>query len=240
MKIGMQHRPRTGLRFGVLLTLAVMLAGCAGLLTYRWLRAAVPSAEILIARRDIRPWERVTAADFTLQARPTSAVPADALRDPAVLSGLVSRGQILAGDLVRPGHFAQAQGSSLSMALAQTPEMRVIALTPEQLEGLGALLTPGDRVDVLGVMSIQNGQVNEHRIGVLAAGATVVQVAAPTSGGIGGSTGSTILVSMLPDEAAKTKLAQATGKVYVQLTVGQGELPPVMTPAAALSPQVGG
>lgn len=232
----MGRQSRSSGRFSVLLVVGIVVAILAAWLVYVAVRAAAPTQAVLVAARDIAPFSRVTPADFTMEMRPRSAVPRDALLDREAVSGLVTRGAMLKGDIIRSGHLGAQSGSALTASLAHTPERRIISLTAEALEGLGSQVAVGDYLDILGVMQINNGRTNEARAGVLATYAPIISVVAPPrEGGLSGTGANTVLVSVTPEEAQAIKLAQATGKVYVQVsTQAEAARPPVMTPERVL------
>lgn len=229
-------RPRSGgNRFGLWLAGGAVISAIVGWSIYSFLNAAAPTEAVLVATRDIPAYSAVQPNDFTTEMRPRVAVPEDALRDRSGVGGMVAQGALLKGDVVRAGHLTKQQGSPLSAKLSLTPDLRVISLTPESMEGLQSQVSVGDQIDVLGVMQVSNGKVNEARIGVLAPNAKVVAIATPQKeSGLGGTQAATVLVAVTPEQAQKIKLSQATGKVFVQLSVSKTTPPPVMTPETVL------
>jgi Flp pilus assembly protein CpaB len=231
-------QPRTIGRPGVLLASGVVVALVAGWLTFAYVRSAAPTEVVAAATRDIQPFTMVGPNDIALEARPKAAVPKDALTTKSGTAGLTARGLLLKGDVIRSGYLSSQSGSALTANLATMPSLRVISLTPETMEGLSDQVSVGDRLDLLGVMQISNGKVNETRIGILASGVSVVAVTprqANSSLG-GGQNGGNVLIAVTANQAEAIKLAQSTGKVFVMLTVdNKGQTsPPVLTPEIVL------
>lgn len=235
MRLNNTATPRgAGRRPGLIVAACIAVAALAGSLTYTYLRSAVPSKAVLVISRDLPANARVQPSDLTVSELPPSAVPADAVTDVAAVNGLLTKGPLLKGDVLRQGYLTEHIGSGLSYGLAQQmPDRVLISLTAEAMEGLQGQVAPGDLLDILGVLQVSNGKTNESRVGQLARSARVVTATAAQKEGLTTQAG-TILVAVTPAEAAAVKLAQAAGKVYVQLSTGKSTAPPVMTPETVL------
>jgi hypothetical protein len=117
-------------------------------LTFVLVRGAVARAEtaraawgtavpVLVAARDLRPGDELTADAVRVEDRPVALVAADALT-PGDGEGRWFGAAVLAGDAVRQGHLRDA-------ADLGDPARRVVALP----RPLGLALAAGDRVDAL-------------------------------------------------------------------------------------------
>lgn len=235
MRLNNTATPRgAGRRPGLIVAACVAVAALAGSLTYTYLKSAVPSKAVLMVNRDLPANTRVQPGDLAVTQLPPGAVPADAVTDVAAANGLLTKGPLLKGDVLRQGYLAEHTGSGLSYALAQqTPDRVLISLTTEAMEGLQGQVAPGDLLDILGVLQVSNGKTNESRVGQLARSARVVTVTASQKEGLSTQAGA-VLVAVTPAEAASVKLAQAAGKVFVQLSTGKASAPSVMTPETVL------
>ena len=153
----------------------------------------MPTTRVLTASRDLPIGTHLAPADVTWQAFPAAAVnptwivdhvqasplviphigPAAAKADipPPVgmtqVSGAVVRQSFLAGEPIVLGKIVRGgQGGYLSVALA--PGMRAVAIPINAQTGVGGLILPGDRVDVL--------MTRKEGAGGAAAGPTVAPV----------------------------------------------------------------
>ncbi|MGW4579226.1 RcpC/CpaB family pilus assembly protein [Rhodococcus aetherivorans] len=157
-------------------TVAVRRAIAAGLVGVAAVSALTggPSGDrtpTVVAARDLRPGQTLTADDVTVVERDSSQLPSGALTDPAeaighTLAGPVPAGEALVGvRMLGPRLAASATGD----AAARVVPVRLAD------PGVGDLLREGDLVDVLTVAedgSPSSGAAPEVR--VLATGATVV------------------------------------------------------------------
>jgi Flp pilus assembly protein CpaB len=179
------------------LTAAVCLAVVTGLLAYRSLDAMAAGArrygdpvEVLVARTDLDPGDRLDDRSVELRRLPSAAVAPTALRSRSrtrVLRRAVSAGEVLvAGDLTAPGT------SPLAAAL---PPGSVAVAVPR---GDAALdVARGDHVDLLAAVGDGGGDLLP-----VARDATVVATARMT-----------ITVAVAPDEVGRVAAAVAAGLV---------------------------
>lgn len=230
--------PTPGNRRWIYWVAALVIAGLAGFLALRWVSAAAPRVEVVVAAREIPPNSVISPEDLKVEARPTSGLPADAVLNIGDVAGMLAKGHLLTGDVVRAGHAVAREGGPLSAVAEQYPDQRIISLGAELAEGLFAQLKPGDRIDVLGVLQVQTDKVNETRIGVLAGGVPIVAIEQPKSGGaLTSESGGSLLLAVAPEQSQAIKLAQAAGKLFVQLTTAPADAPrpPILTPQSILA-----
>jgi Flp pilus assembly protein CpaB len=105
---------------------------------------AVPTAEVVVAARDLSAGTVLTAADLGLAAIPDSVVPAGVVRRPVGLIGRRVAGAIRRGE---PVTDVRVVGPGLAAGLAAGETAVPVRLADAES---AALVRPGDRVDVLG------------------------------------------------------------------------------------------
>lgn len=120
------------------------LVGVAALLALTELRPAPPpTTTVVLAGRDLPAAAALVEQDVTVASLPRSAVPEAALRSADDVLGQVLAGPVLAGEVLTPARF---RGPSL---VHGQPEGTVaVPLRLADAEA-AALLSPGDRIDVV-------------------------------------------------------------------------------------------
>jgi Flp pilus assembly protein CpaB len=121
-------------------------------------------ATVVVAKQDINLGDRITADMIGTQSLPVSAVAAmggDTFSDPNQVIGKVAGGQITTGqvllgsrDFLKPGEMVDGQ----DIAGAIASGMVAVAMQVDQVNGVGTLLVPGDRVDI--ILSVWTDQVS--------------------------------------------------------------------------------
>ncbi len=116
---------------------------------------AEPLVPVVVAKVDIPFGTKIDTSMLTTVQKPLSAVNAlggDTYSDPALVSGkvaggLIKKGEILYADksFMLPGSFTKGQ----DLASAVDPGMVGVSMEVDQVNGVGALLVPGDHVDVI-------------------------------------------------------------------------------------------
>ncbi len=110
----------------------------------------IPMTTIVTAKEDIPVGTALTAALLATKEIPEADMPADAFKEPRAVEGLVVRRELFAGETVTGRDF-EAGGRATSADILRTlqPGMRAMAVQVDQTTGVGTLIQPGDRVDVV-------------------------------------------------------------------------------------------
>lgn len=201
-----QTRRRFGRRLSathVLIALAVILAFVLNLLVLN-----DRNATTLVAVAD-----RPLPAGTTLDAGDVRLVPVDSSFEG--LDGLLTETEI--GDmegwvLARTLGEGSLVDSTALMAPETATGMRTMSLPVSVEHAVGGAVVPGDRVDVI---SVDDGVAS-----YVAADLVVVSVAEPSGGGIGGTGGFHIVVSVDADQALRLAEAMESGSVEVLRSTG--------------------
>lgn len=151
-----------GAKIWVPLALSVVLGLGAAFLAARVLRtphgATMEAAAIVVAARDIDPGTELTAEDLTTIKYPARSVPPEAVRDPHTLVGRVTLAPILKGQLASD-RLLVAAGTPAGLQSLVPPGMRAITLEVNEFSGVGGMLLPGERVDV--IANVRNEETKE-------------------------------------------------------------------------------
>jgi pilus assembly protein CpaB len=108
----------------------------------------IPVAQVVIAKQDIAPGQRVTAQDVVTRSYPLGMIQDDAVRDPASVITKTATTQIFAGQTLLSRQFGA--GPSQTPGPPQIPAGKVLMAFPAtgMLESTGAVQV-GDHVDIL-------------------------------------------------------------------------------------------
>ncbi len=139
----------------VWLGLTLVFALTASFGAVQMLRSYQETVEVVVARREILPFEAISYDMVQMVSRPRVAVSADVFRDVAQVVGRHARGLILAGSELRPGHLWEAAipgnrtGLSVWLTGLGLPDHRAFAVPFDPNTAVGGQLARGDRVDLV-------------------------------------------------------------------------------------------
>ncbi|MBA2556100.1 MAG: Flp pilus assembly protein CpaB [Chloroflexi bacterium] len=110
----------------------------------------IPMATIVAAKSDIAVGTALTGELLEAREIPEADVPANSYSDPRELEGFVVRRELFAGETINRRDF-QTNGTAQSAEILRSLEagMRAMAVQVDQVTGVGTLIQPGDRVDVI-------------------------------------------------------------------------------------------
>ncbi len=149
------------------LVLAVIFAVVTGALIYAGLRGSGGDDEggakvsgdavpVVVAASDIRAGQEITEGMLEVKSVPASVALAGAFEDQKDVVGLNAATNIEAGDQLTPSKVSQYAVPSLgedvkAPSLVVPKGMRGFSVPVTEVTGVGGLLLPGDRVDVIAV-----------------------------------------------------------------------------------------
>jgi pilus assembly protein CpaB len=197
------------------------------------------TAPVLVPRVDIAAGASLTPAEFVQRRLPVADVPPGSLSSPAAVAGAVARQALWAGEPVVAGMlYASAAQATLAAQLPQG--MRAVDLPVSASSGVGGLLSPGDRVDVVAVVN----SASPARAVVLLSDVPVLAVvggsagSAQAGGQVTSGTYTSVVLEVTPRQAAALALAQTSGPLSLALrNPSDGGSP---APAVVPSALVGG
>lgn len=199
---------------------ALICAVLTGFFVVGFLKAAVPSATVYVAKADISPGDTLSPNMFEAKKLPAGAVPQERVRDLGAVAGKHARTFIAAGDPLRKTHVIELNAGSLAarLSLENNPGYRAAALPKDASQGLKAEL--GDRVDLYGFIPMSGKDKPPEAI-LLAEGAPVL-MAAEKDKNTGQETG--IVIAVNQETAQKISMVLGmNGKLYAVLTPPKGE-----------------
>lgn len=204
-------------RSGGMMILAVsIVAGLmAAVLSVSFLRGITRSTTVLVANQEIAAFTPLSPNMFSIQQMPSSAVPADAVKDVSALTGRYARTMLLTGTVVRQGHMATASGNTGSLAAKLTetgmPGMRALAIPVDNATGVGGTIEAGDKVDIIAAVRIdrQNGPATTFSK-IIANAVPVLHRTEADS-----SAKSTVVVMVTPQQAEEIAYSQLAGTIYL-------------------------
>ncbi|HXG35472.1 MAG TPA: Flp pilus assembly protein CpaB [Dehalococcoidia bacterium] len=199
------------------------------------------TSRVVVAHRDIAAGQQITADMVKLGDVPTNLTLKDALFATERVVGEKARYPILAGEQVTLGKVG-AQTKDDGLAFVVPKGMRAVAVKVDEISGVGGLLLPGDRVDVIAVFSKEDVGKDKavtflQNVEVLAVAQEAQEPAAAVSGADNGTTSGirpknpapkpnarTVTLAVTPEQAQLLALVQENGKVWLSLrSFGDGE-----------------
>lgn len=256
------------------LILALIFAGITAALVYAGLRASgddegggttaqAATVPVVVAAQDIRIGQEITADMVEVKSLPADAVIAGAFGKPEDVVGKNAAGLIEKGDQLTPTKVSQYYIPALNEdvkapALVIPKGMRGFSVPVTEVTGVGGLLLPGDRVDVIAVFD-ENEHFDKAKAVVLLQNIMVVSVAqealepAPAAGTAAGEqpeegtqaapntegvippdvenqpSARQVVLAVTPQDAALLALAQQNATLYVSLR-RQGDEAPIAGP----------
>ncbi|MDO8612322.1 MAG: Flp pilus assembly protein CpaB [Dehalococcoidia bacterium] len=125
--------------------------------------AVITTSAVVVAESDIAAGTEITADMVKVIEVPNSLLVRDAFTSTQLVVGEAARYPIAAGEQVtraRVGPNTEGDG----LAFVVPAGMRAIAVSVDEITGVGGLILPGDRADVIAVISDQAGANNPDRV----------------------------------------------------------------------------
>jgi Flp pilus assembly protein CpaB len=213
------------MRRTIYLLLFLALAVAAGLLTLR----AQRTVAVLVAARDVRAGEQLTASDLAVQRMHQDSVPTGALAAPDEVVGEYVAWPLTAGEPVLQRLVRHARSGITLAADVTVPDgFRAIAVPVQPAGAVGGMLSPGDHVDVYAtpLPGRQASDTSSSSTGALrSVGARAITGAAAGAGATDGTTvlGTDLLVLQLRSDQGQPLDGGADQSVH-GLNFGAGKL----------------
>jgi Flp pilus assembly protein CpaB len=193
---------------------------------------AEPTVTVIVAKKDISLGDRITAEMVgaeSLTISQAAALGGDTFSDPNQVIGKVAGGQITAGqvligsrDFLKAGEMVDGQ----DIAGAISSGMVAVAMQVDQINGVGTLVVPGDRVDI--ILSVYTEQVSltvkdQNDVSIAVGGGQAVttkmiiqnrKVLATLLPPVEG-TGTTTTASGAPEAGATPAIVQNNGRLMI-------------------------
>lgn len=205
------------MRKGIWFLVGSVAAGLlAAMVAVRTVRAFNETQPVLVATRDLQPYTELTREVVKVAELPKVSIPADAIRDPALLEGKFLKDLVLAGEVIREARLATTRGQQILAAKLtelKDPRLRAFALPYDAASAVGGKVRPGDRVDIIASVKIDAGSGYSVGVGkVVGQAVPVLEVNEQ-----GGSAGGTIVLALQPEEIEDIAFALTSGKLRFAL-----------------------
>ncbi|MGB7157935.1 MAG: Flp pilus assembly protein CpaB, partial [Tepidisphaeraceae bacterium] len=112
---------------------------------------ATAAVKLVVAKRPIAPGEALAAEDLEIRPIAADAPPEGAYTSPSDLVGRTAQAQLVKGQPVTESMLAP-QGTASGLQALVPPGMRAMTVEVNEFSGVGGMVTPGSRVDVISIM----------------------------------------------------------------------------------------
>ncbi len=228
------------------LIVAVACGLLAALLSYLYLKRpasyqqqvqAPKTVEVIVATQQIETGTRISTEMVQVKSIPEDQVPKGAITQIGEATGRVAIAPIKPGDILTDKNVRKPT-SALGLSFLVPEGMRAVTVAVDEVSGVGWLVKPGDRVDVLGTFELPNNvtvaRIVLQDVELLAIGSQVVPEEEPTPAEGEGKKATqpkrqtTATLAVTPEEAQKLILADTQGKLRLALRrAGDSTIVPV-------------
>ncbi|PKM82421.1 MAG: Flp pilus assembly protein CpaB [Firmicutes bacterium HGW-Firmicutes-14] len=193
----------------------------------------VKSKKVAVATVRIPARSLVTAEKVAFKDIPMEYVHGSSVTDPSQVIGYTTRAEIEAGEPILQTKLVPKESSGSTLAYTVPLGMRAISIDVNEQTGVSGMLTPGDRVDVLGTVDIEifspDPTVNTvketkthvvlQNIEVLAVGKNYTAPGVTEGEGEGKAQegGSTVTIAVPPEKMQLVAHMASRGKLYLAL-----------------------
>lgn len=210
--------------------LALFLAIAGGVVAYAALRPPVAAGAteerrpLVVAVQPVAAGERVTRRAVRIEAMPAGSLPRGAVVSLEEAEGKYATLPIVPGEPLLAAKLSDTPPGS-GLAALVPPDRLAVSIAVNDVISTGGLLAPGDRVDVLGVISKEAGATAEvvlRDVSVLAVAGTLLGGEAGKSRGKAGaenprSLNATVTLAVTVDEARRLVQMDEIGKLRLAL-----------------------
>jgi len=232
-------------RYGVVMALGLaLLSGVAAVfLANHWMSSKVgqepvvlkeelPTAQVVIAARDLEVGGRLTGDALTVVNWPAATVPRGAFDRVDTLEGRIAVTRLRAGQPILSAELA-APGSGAGLVATIEPGKRAMAIRVDEVVGVGGFVLPNTFVDVITVSEVDDHGVKKMKVKTLLKRIQVLAIAQETFTEEGKpKIVKTVTLELLPKEAEKLALHTHEGPVHLVLRNPTDEVKPEPVVAA--------
>ncbi len=190
--------------------------------------APPPALSYLVAAHPLPPGTLERDSDLTVKTVPRDHVPPDAILDTplgrAQLYGALVQHYIEPGMPLRLDDVLRPRDRGF-LAAVLAPGTRAVSIAVDPVSGVGGLIWPGDRVDVILTQEIPQAGTSIRRVvaettlsdvRVVAVDQDIVQGGSPTAG-ISGKLASTVTLQASEDQAERLNVAGRLGRLSLAI-----------------------
>lgn len=209
-------KQRSGMFF---LLLGVLAAAGAAILAVRIIQGFNETVPVVVAVKDLAPYQQVGRDDIKVADVPAVSVPKDSISKPEQVVGRYTRDTVFTGEIIRVKRLAEPRGDRGLLAAQVTdlkdPALRAFALPFDPASAVGGEIRAGDRVDIIASVRIDAGAGLSVGVGKIVA--ANVQVLRLTGGGSDSGGKGTLIVALKPDQIEDIAFALTSGQLRFAL-----------------------
>ncbi|MCS7049805.1 MAG: Flp pilus assembly protein CpaB [Verrucomicrobiae bacterium] len=205
---------------GGVLVVAVLLGLVTAYFTWNYIKSVQGSSkenwvDVVVAAQDIAARSEVTRDHITITRFPKEHVAPDACTKIEDVVGRIALERIRAKDQVRASSLAR-RGEAPGITYSIPPGKRAIAIGVDEVKGVGTMIKPGDRVDIIATLTdplarMETTQTILQNLPVLAVDK------GRTEAKEGGGASSSITIAVAPEDAERLTAADRLGTLRVML-----------------------
>jgi pilus assembly protein CpaB len=208
-----------------LIVIALVFSLAAAGLVYSFLqnlaaKSARPGLPVVVAKADIAPKTKLTAAMLKVVNMPAEYIQPGAVQDIDKAVGVAAKEQIAAGEQVIQRRLV-IEGKSAGFPGIIPPGKRAVSVAVTEVTGVAGLVKPGDSVDV--IVTFEPNVAGEHLSQIVLQNLRVLAANQDTEAGTvdgakkEGATKMTVTLAVSPDEATRLAVADEKGKIRLAL-----------------------
>ena len=194
---------------------------------------AATSISIVTAARDVPTGQRITAEMLELTAMPPDLALADAFNRSELVTGRFARIPIYRGEQLVEAKLASVGDGASGLSYTVPDGYRAMAVEVDKVVGAGGLLRPGDRVDVVAVLTVgddgNRALTIAQNVEVLAVEQKLINVVPAAESAATGSDGTLVdqpdaqpkgsvaTLALTPEQAQQILLAEVEGSIRLSV-----------------------
>ena len=225
-------------RYTTIFAAAIVTAAAATFGIYRVLQvtkaeAKITTQPVVVALEDIPESKAIDRSALRVAQWVSGTAPAGAFSSIDSVVGRVTRVDIFKGEVVVPGRLAP-NGTGAGLQVKITPGKRAMPVRVDDISGIGGLIQPNSRVDVMSVIRDQKSNQNVAKL--FMANMRVLSVGTQDTRTVDNRPISAAMVALeaTPVEAERLAIAQAEGRIQLVLR-GYGDPDSLKTEGAKTS-----
>jgi pilus assembly protein CpaB len=194
--------------------------------------------QVIIANRDLEPGHLIAAEDVTTAKWPVDAVSKTVFTDNKAVVGRAVLTPVVKGQTMFDGLLA-APGSEGGLTALVPDGMRAVAVEITESSGVGWMLVPGCRVDVIAALRQESGEMARTIVENVKVQAVGQRLAKDRSDGARGEVMKTVTLIVTPKDAESIELAGNSGKLRLVLR-GANDTKPTQSSGVRMAELTGG